>query len=93
MGTKHIFYNFLLISIFWNNLGLSAKDNAVPKLTEAMSRIAAVSADVQASLNEIKDILDSEEEQQNEYEAIIGRVDKYLLIFGFQGSLNFKDSR
>ena len=34
--------------------GLSAKDNAVPKLTEAMSRIAAVSADVQASLNEIK---------------------------------------
>ena len=53
--------------------GLSAKDNAVPKLTEAMSRIAAVSADVQASLNEIKEMLDNEEEQQSEYEAIIGK--------------------
>ena len=57
-----------------------------------MSRIAAVSADVQASLNEIKDILDSEEEQQNEYEEIIGRVDKHLIIFGFQGfKINFKE--
>lgn len=38
--------------------GLSAKDNAVQKLTDAMSRIAAVSADVQASLNEIKEMLE-----------------------------------
>jgi tyrosine-protein phosphatase non-receptor type 23 len=37
--------------------GLSMKDNAVKKLTDAMARIAAVSADVQASLNEIKEIL------------------------------------
>ncbi len=34
--------------------GLSVKEDAVKKLTEAMARIAAVSADVQASLNEIK---------------------------------------
>ena len=69
MFLLQLFINF----DFLNTLGLSAKDNAVPKLTEAMSRIAAVSADVQASLNEIKDILDSEEEQQNEYEEIIGK--------------------
>ena len=37
------------------------------------SRIAAVSADVQASLNEIKELLENEDEQQIEYEAIIGK--------------------
>ena len=36
-------------------------------------RIAAVSADVQASLNEIKELLENEDEQQIEYEAIIGK--------------------
>ena len=37
---------------------LAAKDNAVEKLTDAMDRIAAVSADVETSLNEIKELLD-----------------------------------
>ena len=52
---------------------LSAKDNAVDKLTDAMDRIAQVSADVETSLKEIKTILDSEEEQQKEYEIIVGQ--------------------
>ena len=37
-----------------------------------MDRIAVVSADVETSLKEIKTILDSEEEQQKEYEIIVG---------------------
>ena len=37
---------------------LSAKGNAVEKLTDAMKRIAAVSADVQSSLDEIREMLE-----------------------------------
>ena len=37
---------------------LSAKGNAVEKLTDAMKRIAAVSADVQFSLDEINEMLE-----------------------------------
>ena len=38
-----------------------------------MKRIAAVSADVQFSLDDIKELLDNEEEQVKEYETIVGK--------------------
>ena len=43
-------------------------------------RIAAVSADVQASLNEIKELLENEDEQQIEYEAIIGKKEQQRIL-------------
>ena len=43
-------------------------------------RIAAVSADVQASLNEIKELLENEDEQQIEYEAIIGKKEQQKIL-------------
>ena len=43
------------------------------KLTDAMKRIASVSADVQFSLDDVKYLLENEEEQVKEYETIIGK--------------------
>ena len=43
------------------------------KLTDAMKRIAAVSSDVQFSLDDVIYLLENEEEQVKEYETIIGK--------------------
>ena len=49
------------------------KDNVSTKLTEAMSRIAAVSSEVGSTLGEIREILKDDKEQADEYAAIVGK--------------------
>ena len=51
--------------------GFSAvNDNPVKKLSGAMAELAGISADVQASINEIQDAFDHEKEQVKEFKAI-----------------------
>ena len=59
--------------------GFSAvNDNPVKKLSGAMAKLAGISADVQASINEIQDAFDHEKEQVKEFKAIVGKAPKPL---------------
>ena len=52
---------------------MSVKGNAIQQLKDAMSRIASVSADVESSIKEAKDILKEEEDEEKSYQAICGK--------------------
>ena len=43
-----------------------------------MAKLAAISADVQASINEIHDAFEQEKEQVKEFKAIVGKAPKPL---------------
>ena len=59
--------------------GISAvNDNPVKKLSGSMAKLAGISADVQASINEIQDAIDHENEQIKEFKAIVGKDPKPL---------------
>ena len=53
------------------SLSVQGEDNVTVHLKNAMSRIAAVSAEVETSLKEIKEILNENKEQETEYETIM----------------------
>ena len=48
-------------------------EDAVGRLADAMKRIASVSADVEASLKEIKNMLEEEASEEAACEAIVGK--------------------
>ena len=69
--------------------GFSAVNvNPVKKLSGAMAELAGISADVQASINEIQDAFDHEKEQVKEFKAIVGKALKPL-DQGLSEELNF----
>ncbi|KAJ1520087.1 hypothetical protein ONE63_004309 [Megalurothrips usitatus] len=52
---------------------LSAKPNAIQSLTESMSKLSDVCAEVETMLQEIKLLLEQEETQEKEYQVIMGK--------------------
>ena len=57
------------------SLSVKGEDNVTVHLKNAMSRIAAVSAEVEASLKEIRDILKDNEGQEQEFSSVVN-IDK-----------------
>lgn len=51
---------------------LNANKTAIPDLISAMSQLAEICTDVESNLNEISTILAEEENQENEFQKIIG---------------------
>ena len=58
------------------SLSVKGEDNVTVHLKTAMSRIAAVSAEVETSLKEIRDILKDNEEQEKEFSEVMNSDDK-----------------
>ena len=50
--------------------GAAVKDQPIKKLSESMSKLAGMSADVQATLNEVEEAIDSDKQTEKEYKAI-----------------------
>ena len=59
--------------------GFSAEnDNPVKNMNGAMAKLTGISADVQASINEIQNAFDHDKEQVKEFKAIDGKSSKHL---------------
>ena len=52
--------------------GLSVRPQCVPQLQQAMAKLAGVSADVEASLQEIQQMLKEEEREEEEFVSVLG---------------------
>ena len=59
--------------------GLSVRPQCVSQLQQAMAKLASVSADVEASLQEIQEMLKVEERQEEEFSVVMGPRPKPLM--------------
>ena len=70
------------LSVSSENSESSGHGTTASKLAEAMERIASVSADVEASIKEIRHCLEDDKQQEEEYAAIVGQGEIISIVFG-----------